>query len=231
MIGRRLLKDESGMTLVELLVATATGVVVMAGITFAFIIVLRETNRVVNHVDANQRARLAMTDIMEQLHSSCVAYDFAPVREKSTDTTLMFQHQTGSAVQPTPLLTKLALSGTTLTQYDYVSNGGVAPEWTYPSLESPTSTQPLATNLGVISGVPLFRYYAYSGSGISATPLAVPLTKENAERVVKVSVSFVAGALKTLSKDANAATPIQDSALLRLSPASFESNSENPPCQ
>src|SRR4029077_6904163 len=111
-----LIQDQSGMTLVELLVATAAGVIVMAGITLAVIVTTRENNRVSSHVDANQRARLTMTNIIDELHSACVAPQIAPIREDSTGTMLSFWHKSGSAVALTPVLSRISLVGTTLSQ-------------------------------------------------------------------------------------------------------------------
>ncbi len=134
-----LIRDESGMTLVELLVATAAGVIVMAGITMAMIVTMRETNRVASHVDANQRARITMTKIIDQLHSACVAPQIAPVQEDSTGTMLSFLHQSGSAVSATPVLSRVSLVGTTLPQSDYPVSGGAAPNWTFSETASKTS--------------------------------------------------------------------------------------------
>ncbi|HEY4778796.1 MAG TPA: prepilin-type N-terminal cleavage/methylation domain-containing protein [Solirubrobacterales bacterium] len=228
---RRVLKDESGMTLVELLVATATGTVVMAMVTAVLITTMHVSNRVASHVEANQLARLTMGKVIDQLHSSCVAYDYAPIKENSNGSTLIFTHQTGSAVQPVPVKSEIVFSGGKLTQADYPSTGGSAPNWTFAT--SPATTTTLTTNVSQIGSTPIFRYYGYNTSGaISSTPLAEPLNKENAERAVQVSVAFGAGprTLRT-ANDSGAVTPIQSSALLRLTPASFEAGPENSPCQ
>ena len=219
------------MTLVELLVATAMGTTVLAMVTFVLISTMHFTNRVASHVESNQNARLAMGKVIDQLHSSCVAYDYAPVKKESSGSTLIFTHQTGSAVQPTPVLSKISLTGGNLTQSDYPATGGSAPSWTFATTAATTTT--LATNVSQIGTTPVFRYYAYNTSGaISSTPLAEPLTKENAESTVQVSVAFGAGPrMLKVAKDANAAASIQSSALLRLTPASFEAGPENSPCQ
>ena len=74
----------------------------MFGVTLAVIVTMRETNRVASHVDANQRARLTMTKIIDQLHSACVAPQIAPVQKDSTGTMLIFCHQTGLSRRPDP---------------------------------------------------------------------------------------------------------------------------------
>jgi type II secretory pathway component PulJ len=226
----RLIRDESGMTLVELLVAMSAGVIVMMGITLAMIVTMRETNRVASHVDANQRARVAMTKIVNQLHSACVAPQIAPIREDSTGTMLSFLHQAGSGVAVTPVLSRITLSGTTLTQSDYAVNGGAAPNWTFSSTAS--STSQLLTNVAPISAsVPVFRYYAYSSGKVSSTALAANPLGTNAPNAVQVNIAFEAAPGRSVSGDTNAATEIQNAALLRLTPPGYSSTTSNLPCQ
>lgn len=224
-----LIRDERGMTLVELLVATTAGAVVMTGVTLTMIVTMRETNRVTSHIEANQSARIAMTKIINQLHSACVAPQITPVQKDSTGTLLSFLHQSGSAVAPTPVLSRISLTGTTLSQSDYPATGGVAPNWTF--AETPSSTVQLMTGVSAISAsIPLFRYFAYSNGQVSSNPLATPL-EANASSAVQVNVAFKTAPSKTVAGDANAQTAIQNSALLRLTPPAYNSASANLPCQ
>jgi len=217
------------MTLVELMVATTAGVVVMAGITLAMIVTMRETNRVASHVDANQRARITMTKIINQLHSACVAPQIAPVQEDSTGTLLSFLHQSGSAVAPVPVLSRISLTGTTLSQSDYAVTGGAAPKWTFAT--TPSATVQLMTGVSAISAsVPIFSYFAYANGQVSPTPLGTPLLT-NAVNAVQVDVAFETAPTKTVAGDANAGTEIQNSALLRLTPPAYDSAAANLPCQ
>jgi prepilin-type N-terminal cleavage/methylation domain-containing protein len=221
--------DESGMTLVELLVAMTAGAVVMGGVIAAMLVTMRETNRVASHVDANQRARLTMTKIVNQLHSACVAPQIAPLQEDSSATTLSFLHQSGSAVAPTPVLSKISLSGTTLSQADYPVTGGAAPKWTFSS--TPSSTVQLMTGISTISAsVPIFSYFAYSNGAISSTSLATPLNT-NAASAVQVNIAFDAAPEKAVSGDTNAETAIKNAVLLRLTPPAYGSTTANLPCQ
>lgn len=224
------IRDESGMTLVELLVAMSAGVVVMGAVTLAMIVTMRETNRVASHVDANQRARIAMTKIINQLHSACVAPQIAPVREDSTGTMLSFLHQSGSMVAPTPVLSRISLVGTTLTQSDYQATGGAAPNWKFAEIAS--STVQLLTGVSPISAsVPVFNYFAYSSGKVSATPLAASPLGANAANAVQVNVAFEAAPGMTVAGDSNAQTEIQNAALLRLTPPGYSSTTSNLPCQ
>ncbi|MBA3865509.1 MAG: hypothetical protein H0X42_04045 [Solirubrobacterales bacterium] len=224
-----LIRDERGMTLVELVVATTAGVVVMTGIVLTMIVTMRETNRVSSHVEANQNARITMTKIINQLHSACVAPQIAPVQEGSSGTLLSFLHQSGSTVAPTPVLSKISLTGTTLSQSDYPVSGGAAPKWIFAT--TPSSTVQLMTGVSAISAsLPIFRYFAYSNGQISATPLATPLGT-NSTTAVQVNVAFQMSPLNDVSGDANAETEIQNAALLRLTPPAYNSASANLPCQ
>jgi hypothetical protein len=171
-----------------------------------------------------------MTKIINQLHSACVAPQIAPVREDSTGTMLSFIHQSGSAVAPTPVLSRISLSGTTLTQSDYAATGGAAPNWIFATTAS--STVQLMTGVSPISlTVPVFRYFAYSGGSVSATPLAATPLGTNATKAVQVNVAFKAAPGKTVSGDANAQAEIQNAALLRLTPPGYSSTTSNLPCQ
>jgi Tfp pilus assembly protein PilE len=224
------IRDERGTTLIELLVATTAGVVILFAISAMVIVSLRETVRINSHVDATQRARVVLTKVIEELHSACVAPQIAPVREGSTGTQLIFIHQTGSAVAPTPVLSKVTLSGGILSQSEYLSTGGEAPEWSF--AETPSSTQQLMTNLSPTSpSTSIFSYYSYSNGEVSATPLPTPLESANAKRTVKVGIALTAAPQSTPIADPNAAANITDSALLRFTPAAFDTTTNNLPCE
>lgn len=228
-MSRDVVSDESGMTLVELLVATAAGVIVMFGVVTAVVVSMHATGRVTGHVDANQRARITMTKIINQLHSACVAPQISPIQEESSGTSITFLHQTGSAVSPTPVKSTIALAGTTLSQLDYAATGGTAPEWQFST--TPTSTV-LMTGVSPLSpSVPLFRYFAYDEGEVSDTPLSTPLGGD-AATVVQVNVAFKTAPMSaSIANDAGAETGIQSAALLRLTPPAYGASSSNLPCQ
>ncbi len=106
-----LIREDRGTTLVELLVATMAGVLVMFAIVSLVIISLRETDRVTSHVDATQRGRTTLNKVIEELHSACFAPRIAPVQKESTGTELIFLHQIGSAVALTPTKSYVKLLG------------------------------------------------------------------------------------------------------------------------
>jgi hypothetical protein len=222
-----LLSEESGFTLVEQLVALAAGLIVLFGVTSMIMTSLRESSRVSGRVDATQRARIVLYQVVDGLHSACVAPQIAPVQAGSSPTILSFLHQTGSAVAPTPVLSTLTLTGGTLSESVYQSTGGTAPTWTFAS--SPASTRQLMT--GVASSPPPFRYFSYTAGQISAAPLPTPLSAADAARTVQVSVALTVSPSNTPIADPNAAASVQDTALLRFSPAAFSTSANNLPCQ
>jgi len=224
------LGDERGLTLVELLVAISAGVVVLFGVVTALIVTLRETDRVTTRVHADQRARLAMSKVIDELHSSCVASGVAPIQPGSTATLLRFWHQTGSETSLTPVESRIALTGTTLSQADYAATAGSAPVWEFAA--APDSSTQIMTGVSPLTpGTPVFSYYAYEEGEIAASPLATPLTAQDAARTVQVNVAFRVAPLSNPVADPNAAAGIRDSAQLRLSPASFEPTAEDLPCK
>lgn len=227
------LRDERGMTLIELLVATSAGIVVLFGIVAAMIVTLHQTGRVTSHVDADQRARIAMTKVVNQLHSACVMPRIAPVREGS-DTALTFLHQTGSEVEPTPIKSTISLNGETLREANYEPTGGTAPEWQYANFPTkPTSEEILATGISPLStGTPIFSYFAYSGGKVESTRLATPFKEEVGAKVAQVNVAFQAAPLTTPNaNDTGASTPIQSAVTLRLTPPAYSTETSDLPCQ
>ncbi|MGH2973834.1 MAG: PilW family protein [Solirubrobacterales bacterium] len=230
MSPQKLIADESGTTLVEMMVALMTGLVIISALTMVILTTLHGTNRVSARVHATQRARLAITQLMEELHSACVVPEIAPVKEGSEGNKLRFVHQTGSAVSPTPVLSEIVYSGGILTQSDFETTGGVSPNWSFS--ETPSSTRTLLTD---VTPTPpsssIFNYYAYSGGTISETPQETPLSETAALLTVEVHAAITAAPENTPVEDAGAAASIQNTATLRLTPPSFNEGSPARPCQ
>jgi hypothetical protein len=194
----------------------------------------RSQARVINRVDANQRARPVMTRVVDRIHSACVAPGIAPVRAGSDSNNLILWSKSGSAVAPVPDQYMITLSGTTLSESVYPMTGGMAPAWTFSA--TPTSSRQLLTGVGPgqvgdpPAAVPFLRYYKFVGGQVSTTPLSVPLSAEDAARTVQVQIAFSTSPTSNGARDANAAITLADSATLRLEPASEDSSELNLPC-
>lgn len=235
------LGDESGTTMVELLVGMAMGMVVMVGLTMMIILVLHGTSRVDARVEATDNARVAVTGVMEELHSACISPQIAPIRTGSTGTELIFWHAAAGeagAVAPIPVKSKIAYSdgtGTgTLTQTDYAQVGGTSPNWTFEGEEGnhgTGSTRTLLTNVAPPPGsTNVFTYYKYEG-GEAKKITAGTLGVGEAAETITVNLALTASPRSTPVADAGSAATVKDSATLRLTPPSFEATASALPCQ
>ena len=158
------MSDESGFTLVEMLVTMFAGVIVFMAILTTIDVATRSQQRVDQRVAADQRARPVMTHIIDELHSACVATGVAPVLA-GDDSSITFLSKTGSDVSPIPDKHVITLTGTTLSETTYQGTGGTAPDWTFSS--SPTTNQLLdGVGAGSVDGssvapVPVLRLHGW----------------------------------------------------------------------
>jgi Tfp pilus assembly protein PilW len=223
--------DETGTTLIELMVALMTGLVIVSALIMLVLTTMHSTARVSARVEATQRARLTLGKLMDQLHSACVTPEIAPVKESSTGNLLRFVHQTGSAVAPTPVYSEISLNGSKLIQQDYGVTGS-APTW-----ERGEAAGAPRTLLTGVAPVPpsstIFSYYQYSGGTISETPQTTPLSETGALLTVEVRAALAVAPEHTPTPvaDAGATANVQNSATLRLTPPSFNEGSPARPCQ
>lgn len=224
------IRDQRGVTVVELVVATLAGMTVFLGLTMVVVGAMHQTNRVSKHVHATQDARTVLHRIVTELHSACVSADVAPIQEKSSGSSITFVYQTGSAAALTPVLHQITLSGGNLTLSTYNSTGGSTPKWTFSGTAA--STETLLKGVSAVSeSIPLFRYYKYEKGQIASTPLSVPLSAADAGVAVQVSLVLKASPPGSTVADPKAPGIVQDSALLRLSPPAYNPNAVNPPCE
>jgi prepilin-type N-terminal cleavage/methylation domain-containing protein len=230
-----LLGDSRGFTVAEMLMAMAVFTIVFGTIIATIQVATHSQSKVSRHVIADQQARPVMTALIDRLHSSCVAPGIAPIQAGSTGSAISFVSKAGSAVSPTPDKRVVSLSGTTLTEQVYPATSGAPPSWTFSG--TATSDRTLLTGVTAAKlgspavAVPVFRYYAYVGGQVSATPLAVPLSAADAAKTVQVEVAFaVGGGGSGAAVDPTEAIAISDSTTLRLEPASEDSAEVNLPC-
>lgn len=223
--------NEGGFTLVELLVSMLAGMIVMIAVLGVLDFSLRQSARATDRVEASQRGRTTMEQIMQLLHSSCVAASVTPVRPGSDSTNVQFLSQMGSAAIVVPDLHKISLTSSTLTDTVYPETSGSAPTWTFSA--TPTITKTMLTNVGqgAINGVtqPIFQYYKYVNGTLSTTALTTPLSPADAAATAEVAITFAAS--PTGSTDADRTVNLSDTAVLRYVPASGDIAVVNLPCQ
>jgi hypothetical protein len=223
---------DAGFTIIEILVAASTGLIVLFAVFTLLEVSVRYSARSLDRVETAQRARSAMETVVQELHSSCVTAPETPVLAGSTDTSVSFLSQFGGATVITPNEHVVSLSGGTLTDATYPATGGSAPNWTFAS--TPSTSRELASNISQAlvggSAQPVFQYYTYSGGQISTTPLPTPLSAADAANTVEVAISF-AVAPTDGSTDGLRATNVTDEVVLRVLPAATSAAGGNPPCQ
>jgi hypothetical protein len=210
---RAALSDEGGYSLIELLVSIISGVAVC----FALFAILNfstdQTARLTGYSQATQQGRIAMTKIVDALHSACLSPGFAPVQVGSSGTELRFinAYSEEAVISKTQVNERRIVwneKAETLTAYTYPAIKEVTwPTFEYSSTASPASGTLLASNVTESEAggkkVPLFKYYSYKGessesattglSTLSSEPLVTPLTKETAPTAASVLISFNAG--------------------------------------
>jgi prepilin-type N-terminal cleavage/methylation domain-containing protein len=210
--ARSLVGDARGFTLIEVLVAMVAAVAVTGALFMILEISLHQTSRITDRVQATQLGRTAMTTIMDELHSACVAREFAPVQEKSTATELRFV----TAFSEKPVIgsaevtkhriawveSKAKPNFGKLVDYYYPATGGAWPKFTFE--ETPAKSVILAEDVYPKSEAKpeVFQYYKYatkvsqgsseapSSTLTSTTPPASGFGAEEAKAVAGVLVSF-----------------------------------------
>jgi prepilin-type N-terminal cleavage/methylation domain-containing protein len=232
----RLLADERGFTLPELLVATAAGLLVLFAASMLMIVSMHFTTRVTDRVQAVQEGRTGMERLIQELNSGCLTNDVSPVQAGtttgitpavSTDSThLVFVSGVGDSATATPTLHVVAVKNGALVDTSYANTGGapgalnIAATWTFST--TPSRTQTLLENVSQIdASTPYFQYLAYptSSPGISSTPLSpLPLSASAAASVAEVDIAWLAGSRDGLS-DSSRVIAMRDSAVFRFTPA------------
>jgi hypothetical protein len=81
------LASEDGMTLIELLVATAAGIVVILALFATLEFSSKQEARITERVQASRLGRAAMTTVINELHSACVGFNATAVQAPSTTPT------------------------------------------------------------------------------------------------------------------------------------------------
>lgn len=228
------LRAERGSTMVEVMVATGIGLVVLAALTMVIVVTLHGSARVSARIEATQHARLAMARVMNQLHSACVAPKIAPVRPGSSGNAVRFfraDRSEATAVEPHPTLTEVRLEGETLSQTEYAVTG-TAPNWVETS-EVTAGPRTLLTGISPETpGGSIFTYHGYYEGALIETVPSPTLNTSQAAAVVEVRMALTATPKSDSPvPDAGAPATIRDSAVMSLTPPSFNEKANALPCR
>jgi hypothetical protein len=199
----RRLRDESGMTVMEVLVASTVGMIVVLAIFAMLDSSVRMNTGVMSRTDAMQRGRLAMDVMTQELRSQVCLVDLTPaVVPGATDNSIQFysDFSEGDGAEP-PTKRRLA--------YD-PATGDIKTDIYAATRQEPRNGQfsvnPTNTNMRLENAklqknaanqnIPFLRYYAYEWKGNPPHPeatlrLPTPLSANDARRVARVDITFV----------------------------------------
>jgi hypothetical protein len=176
LMSGRLSSDESGFTLIEMLVAILCAVIVIFALGAILTGVLRGTQRVFTRVNSTQHGRIGIANLENELHSTCIGAGQIPIQSDinptsstnaiwSNGSTLQFISYYGAAATPTnPVWHDIVYSNSnnTLTDTAY-SVTGSAPGFTRGTAGTTTT---LLTNVSqVVSNgttLPIFQYFSFA---------------------------------------------------------------------
>ena len=154
------IRDDRGFTLIELLVSMLTATIVVGALFSILTISTGQTTLIADRVQANQLGRTAMTRIVDELHSSCLAAGFAPIQEKSNENELIFKNayseeavlpnakaaeeksKTGTGVFEHQIV--WSSTAKTLTDFVYKSTSGEGTEAVLPAVDYSSTTHEAA---------------------------------------------------------------------------------------
>ncbi|HTZ64614.1 MAG TPA: hypothetical protein VMB51_10955 [Solirubrobacteraceae bacterium] len=246
---------EHGMSLMEMLVASLMTTVILAALVALLVTTMNQETRITDRIQADQLGRTAMTNIVEELHSSCTGFGGTPIQAGSGRTNLWFinAYRHKSSTEPYPksvteheiVWEKKGTSNTgeefgTLTDYAYESTAGEPNKWTFSAHGTSTVLANDVIPPRVSAKPTVFQYYDYSAAQL--TELAsgeLPLTTATAEDVAKVTITFSQASKPT--KTATESEPVpdtrpgrtavfSDSVVLRYTPTE-SATEESKPCE
>jgi prepilin-type N-terminal cleavage/methylation domain-containing protein len=183
-------RDEEGLSLIELLVAMALGSIVLTAVMTVFVNGLTGSAKVTDRIDAAQSGRLTVDRISTLLQSQVCANGSSPISDAQA-TSVTFTANLGD-VSADPTRYRVRWDSTTNRIYEDryvpVDNAGTL---VFPS--SPTSTKLIGTNVTPSNGA-LFTYAPFDlvNGGVSDTPYTAPVATANMQMIVAVTTSLVA---------------------------------------
>jgi type II secretory pathway pseudopilin PulG len=227
------LRRQQGFTLVEVLVAMVTGLIVIGALFAILEVSLRQTSRLDDRVQSTQLGNAALIRVVDALHSACLSHEATPVQEASGPTKLVFV--TGYTKEAVPAANHVTQKAA----------GGAWP--TFTSWEAGSSTL-LAEDVyeheaeeGGVSHPYVFRYYKYntavsssSTSGLTSLTLLSPsestgLTATEAKAAAGVEVAFTTAPVDNNLKE-HRSTEFADQVTFAFAAPASEATIKDVPC-
>ena len=186
-------RDESGFSLVELVVALTIGTIVLLA---AFMLVDASTplaQRTNDRVDAFQRGRLALDIVGAELRSQvCMPGAIPPIMPTVSDEDDIWFYGNNQDQNSLPQRHHIYLQGDALKE-DTWQGTGTQSAVTFP-VNPPPKTRTLLSPVALVPGVKLFRYFGFDENLPAAVnkPVATPVSVADSRNIVQVNLSFVA---------------------------------------
>ena len=251
---------EQGTTLIELLVAMVTAIVVLGALVAILDFSLNQESRTADKVQADQIGRISMSTIIQELHSSCTGFGATAIQAPSTTPVaplhstnalnLWFLSSYGNASSGEALLTgvtehdikwtstKTSNTGQplgTLTDYAFPSTpGGRSPTWVFGELTTVTAkARVLATNVippTISSESTIFQYYKDNNKGEFLVLTPAELPTATANNEVAEVTIGFTQAAESGDTRLGRTASLSDSVVLRFNSSQAGSEVVNAPC-
>jgi prepilin-type N-terminal cleavage/methylation domain-containing protein len=185
--------DESGFSLIELVMALAIGTIVLLA---AFMLVDASTplaQRTNERVDAFQRGRLALDIVGAELRSQvCMPGAVPPIMPTVSDDDDIWFYGNNQDQNSLPQRHHIYLQGNALLEDTWQGTGTQA-NVTFPA-NPPPRTRTLLSPVALVPGEKLFRYSAFDKNLPAAVnqPVGTPVSVADSRNIVQVNISFVA---------------------------------------
>jgi prepilin-type N-terminal cleavage/methylation domain-containing protein len=219
-------KSDDGFTLIEMLVTLLIGTIVMLGAFQLVDTAFPAAKRVDDRVDATQRGRVVMENMVRQLRASvCLqngkdTFDnptFATPYVSATGNQVTFYSDLTTSANVAartfvPEKRQLSYSSGTITQTVWAGVGTQVPDITYDDAH-PTSVRTLITGVQPIGSTPIFTYYAYDATK-TIQKLADPPPVADIPRIERIDLAL--RVLPTGGTNPGAGVDMQDTANTRV---------------
>lgn len=203
---RRLLREDEGFSLIELMMSMALGTIVLGALSLVFIRTTAATTEAQNRIETSQTGRAAVDRMTQTLDSqTCLlsndstgnSISTVPIVSGDGDSVTFYADLSPSSSSTSPDKYKYTYSASTktITESRWPAIG-TEPSVTYAT--NPATVQTLVGNITYArdssdAQMGIFKYYTFPTSGLTPTPLAVPLTTGTTgtiKQVTQISIQF-----------------------------------------
>jgi type II secretory pathway pseudopilin PulG len=232
---RARLRCQRGFTLIEMVVACFTGMIVLLALLNLLDSAQTASSRTVARVDGTQRGRVAMEQVTQRLRSQiCLGANLPLITTDATSpsdaNSITFYSDLGNGSDFLPEKRRLYVSGTDLKER-IIAGTGLPPATVFTAApRDRTIAQNIKPAVQNGANLPYFRYYAFDNATVPqpTVELKPPLTAADPKNIVQVVVAFRVGSGREDRVDANFVNGIYSRAA---DPGSPDPNRRGPQCK